>query len=171
MPIRLGVFFGVPIDDKIDLTANIGVAYYAGLKFDFTQLIEQASGNWQDASISASRSDLSNLGFQGSLGAEYRLSPTAGIFVEAVGRYARFRNFDAATEKVRLSNGDSATIISKFYLETHTYTNLGGIYSGSYSMFRFSDTVPVDDLPEIVFSEPKIDLSGFSLQAGFRVRF
>jgi hypothetical protein len=38
------------------------------------------------------------------------------------------------------------------------------------SMFTVEETPPVDDV-DTTFREPKFDLSGFSLQAGFRIRF
>jgi len=165
MPIRLGVFFTVPVADKISLTADLGAAWYAGLKLEASQRLEFAADDWEEGALSASRSDLANLGFQGSLGFEYRLSPMIGLFVEAVGRYARFKNFESVTGTSRDSDGGSGTTEGKIYLLTYTYPE------GTYSRFIISEPPPVDDPPEIVVTEPKIDLSGFSLQAGFRVRF
>lgn len=85
VPIRLGVFLTIPVAGKIDLTADAGATYYAGLKFDATQRLEFAADNWEVMSARASRSSVSdNLGFQGSLGFEYKISPRMGFFVEAV---------------------------------------------------------------------------------------
>jgi len=167
MPIRLAVFLTVPLGGKFNLTADAGGTYYAALKLDATQRLEFDAADWEETSLSASRSSLSdNLGFQGSLGVEYKISPNMGFFIEAVGRYARFKNFDTATEISEDSDGGSETDEGKIYLETNTIAGMG-----SWSWFKVSAAVPVPDPPEVTYREPKIDLSGFSLQTGIRIRF
>jgi len=163
VPIRLGVFLTFPIAGKISLTADAGAAYYAGLKLDATQRLEMDADNWQAMSVSGSRNG--NLGFQGSLGFEYRLSRGMGFFVEALGRYARFKNFASVTGTTETSDGGSETTSGKLYILTETFTD------GTFSTFTIEETPPVDNPPSETFREPKIDLSGFSLQAGIRIRF
>jgi hypothetical protein len=165
VPVRLAVFFTLPLGRKFNLTADAGGTYYAALKLDATQRLEFDADNWQTQSLSASRSSLSdNLGFQGSLGFEYKISQKMGFFVEAVGRYARFKNFDMATGTSQSSGGVPETDEGKIYLETNTSSDLG-----SWSWFIVSAEPPIT-IPEITYREPKIDLSGFSLQAGIRIR-
>jgi hypothetical protein len=168
MPIRLAVFLTLPLGEKFNLTADAGPTYYAGLKFDATQHLESSLGDWQDMSLNASRSSLSdNLGFQGSLGFEYKLSPRMGFFVEAVGRYASFKNFATATGIREWSGGGGAdTAEGKIYIETFTEAGVG-----SYSLFTVEENTPTPEPPEITYREPKFDLGGFSLQAGIRIRF
>jgi hypothetical protein len=165
VPIRLGVFFTIPVAGKIDLTADLGAAVYAGLKLDATQRIEFAADDWMEMTASGSRSSFDNLGFHGSLGFEYEVSPTLGLFVEAAGRYAKFKNFDSVTGLEEYSDGSTDTQEGKLYIVTYTFAD------GSYSPFTIEDTPPVDDPPDEIYREPKIDLSGFSLQAGIRIRF
>ena len=162
VPIRLGVFLTFPIAGKISLTADAGAAYYAGLKLDATQRLETDADNWQVMSVSGSRNG--NLGFQGSLGFEYRLSRGMGFFVEALGRYARFKNFASVTGTTETSDGASDTTSGKLYIATETFIDW------TFSTFTIEETPPVDT-PSETFREPKIDLSGFSLQAGIRIRF
>lgn len=165
MPIRLAVFFTLPLGGKLNLTADAGGTYYAALKLDATQRLEFAADNWEEMSLSASRSSLSdNLGFQGSLGFEYKISSKMGLFFEAVGRYASFKNFDTATGTSQSSGEDPVAGVGKIYLATYTYPE------GTYSAFMISETVPFPD-PDITYREPKIDLSGFGLQTGIRIRF
>jgi opacity protein-like surface antigen len=164
MPIRLGIFLTFPLGGKLSLTGDAGAAYYAGLKFDATQRIEFSFGDWMSQSVSGSRSSFANLGFQGSLGVEYRLSPTMGFFVEAVGRYARFKNFDTVTGITEDNVNGPDTSVGKLYIATYTSPDL------TYSVFSIEETPPVDE-PDVTFREPKIDLSGFSLQTGIRIRF
>jgi hypothetical protein len=167
MPIRLGVFLTVPLSGKINLTADAGATYFHGLKFDATQRLEFApAGDWGEMSVTGSRSSLSaNLGYQGSLGFEYKFSEDLGFFVEAVGRYAKFKNFDQVTGLDESSGGTPETTEGKLYIATYTLIDWG------YSVFTIEDTPPVDDPPNVTYREPKIDLSGFSIQTGIRIRF
>lgn len=165
VPIRLGVFLNFPVAGKIDLTANAGATYYAGLTLNATQRLEFTADDWTNMAMAAKRSSLSaNLGFQGSLGVEYKLSPRMGFFIEAVGRYARLKNFDIVTGTTTSSGGSPSTSTGKLYIVTYSSTDL------TYSAFTIEDTVPVDNPPAETYREPKIDLSGFSLQAGIRIR-
>jgi len=166
MPIRLAVFLTLPLGEKLNLTADAGGTYYAALKLDATQRLEFDSADWEEMSLSASRSSLSdNLGFQGSLGFEYMISQRTGFFIEAVGRYARFKNFDTATRISQSNGGTPETDEGKIYLQTNTTQG-----SGAWSLFTISADPPIPDPPKLTFREPKIDLSGFSLQAGIRIR-
>ncbi len=165
MPIRLGVFLSLPVARRLSLTADAGAVYYAGLKFDSSNRLDFNDGSWVDFSFHGERSNLSdNLGFQGDLGLEYKLSRTLGFFVEAAGRYARFKTFDQATETVTPSDGTPTSLDGKLYIMDEM------LMIGHLLMFVVSPTPPVPDL-DVTFREPKIDLSGFSLQTGIRIRF
>jgi len=167
MPIRLALFLTFPLGEKLSLTADAGAAVYAGLKFDASQRLENKTGQWATTSIKASRTSLSgNLGFQGSLGIDYAFSQNMGFFIEAVARFARFKNFAAATEISESYTGSPETDEGKIYLETYTVTGIG-----SWSSFIVSADPPIDEPPYTTYREPKFDLSGFSLQAGIRIRF
>ena len=167
MPIRLALFLTFPIGGKLSLTADAGAAVYAGLKLDASQRVENNIGAWETTSLKASRTSLSaNLGFQGSLGIDYAFSQKMGFFIEAVARYARFKNFAAATEISESSTGSPETDEGKIYLETNTFAGIG-----SDSWFIVSADPPIDEPPYTEYREPKFDLSGFSLQAGIRIRF
>jgi hypothetical protein len=164
MPIRLAVFLTLPLGGNLSVTADAGATYYSALKLDATQRFEFDADNWQETSLSASRSSLSdNLGFQGSLGFEYKISQKMGFFIEAVGRCARFKNFDMATGTSQNSGGAPETDEGKIYLLTYDYPE------GTYSAFTIS-AEPLITIPEVTVREPKIDLSGYSLQAGIRIR-
>jgi len=163
IPIRLGLFLTFPVAGKINLTADAGAAYYAGLKFDATQRLE-SSTDWSEMSIGSTAAGSSNIGFQGSLGFEYMFSPKIGFFVEAAGRYAKLSNFDAVTGIENTSEGGGDTIDGKLYIATYANPDF------PITMFTIQETPPIDD-EYVTFREPKFDLGGFSLQAGFRIRF
>lgn len=165
IPIRLALFLTIPLGSKLNLTIDAGAAAYAELKLEARQRLEQSDGHWTEMSLNASRNaPFDNLGFQGSLGFEFMILPNTGFFVEALGRYARFENFATATESLRNEAGDSETNEGRLYLKTYTFDGK------SYSRFTVEGTPPVSDPPHLVYTEPKIDLSGFTLQAGLRIR-
>ena len=165
VPIRLGVFFTAPVAGQVNLTADIGGAYYAGLKFDAAQRLENGP-NWSDMSVASLTAGSANLGFHGSLGLEYMISPKMGFFIEAAGRYAKLKNFDEVTGIENFSGGSSNTTDGKLYIRTQ----IDMINNYTIAMFTVEETPPVDDA-DTTYREPKFDLSGFSLQAGFRIRF
>ena len=53
IPVRLGVFFTFPVAGQVNLTADIGGAYYAGLKFDAVQRLESRAANWSEMSVAS----------------------------------------------------------------------------------------------------------------------
>lgn len=162
IPVRLGVFVNFPVSGKLDLTAGAGGTWYAGLKLDSSLRLENDPDNWQTIVISGSQSRLSDLGFQGSFGLEYKLSPRVGLFAEAVGRYARLKNFDSVTGTTTSSDGGSDSEQGKLYLVTAS--ELGS----AITMFTVSATPPI--VLDGTIREPRFDLSGVSLQAGVRIR-
>jgi hypothetical protein len=168
IPIRLGVFLTIPLAKWLNLTVNGGAEAYAALKLDARHRIDYPDGEWAEESLSASRrAGFDNLGFHGSLGFELMLSRNTGLFIEALGRYARLKNFEKATRSSR-SGGGSETTEGRLYLESFTAEN--GEIEQRWDTFTVEETPPVSGTPSIVYSEPKVDLSGFSLQAGLRIR-
>jgi hypothetical protein len=162
MPIRLGVFFSFPMGGKLSLTANAGAAYYLGLKLDATQGLEFAADDWMRMTLEGSKRSGADIGFHGALGFEYKLSPKLGFFVEAVGRYAKFKNFETVTGISESYGGIPDTTEGRLYIEDESF--------GDYDISSFV-ILEEGDTPDPDWREPKIDLSGFSLQAGFRIRF
>lgn len=164
IPIRLGAFFTVPLSPKVDLTAELGGAYYAGLEFDLTERLEYGPDDWVEFMYSGGEAGSSNLGFHGGLGFEYKLSSKTGVFVQAVGRYAKLGNFKTASSIMNDSGSNSNTSDGILYLRANTDPDF------TYSDFVVRDIPPVDDA-DTTYREPTFDFSGFSLQAGLRIRF
>jgi hypothetical protein len=163
MPIRLGVFLDFPVNDKLSFTANAGAAVYTSLKFKGALRLEGGE-DWQEMALDGSRTSFGDIGFQGGLGFEYLFTPKVGFFVEALGRYARFKNYESVTGTQDESGGAPETMEGKLYLETYT-----GI-EGTLTMFTLEEDPPTPD-EYSTYREPKFDFSGFCLQAGFRIRF
>jgi hypothetical protein len=162
MPVRLSLFFTTPLSNKLNLTADAGADYYAQVKLEATQGLEFAADDWMDMTVEGCERSGMDIGFHGSLGLEYMLSPKLGLFVEAAGRYAKLKNFELVTGTSENSSGELDTIEGKLYIYTDDFDTY------EISGFTIVETGdPVD--PE--YREPKIDLSGFSLQAGIKIRF
>ncbi len=164
IPIRIGLFLDVPLGGKLALTANAGAAYYLGLKFTGMQGVELATDDWMRMSLEATERSGADIGFHGSLGFEYKLSPKLGFFVEGLGRYAKFKNFDMVTGTEESSDDPPESTEGRLYLLT------GNIGDTEISIFEISETEPEPD-PGTTVREPKFDLGGFGLRAGFRIRF
>jgi len=111
--------------------------------------------------ITGSERSGADIGFHGSLGLEYKFSPKIGFIVEAVGRYAKFKNFESVMATVETAGGTPATTEGVLYIFSDT------IDSQELTMFTVSATPPTEG----TYREPKFDLSGFSLQAGIRIHF
>lgn len=162
-PIRLGLFYSLPLVGKLRLTANAGGAFYAGLRFKDRFHMEAGTQE-----ITGTRTSLArNLGFQGGLGLEYDVSERTGVFVEFQGRYARFKNFGSVSVYLAPTEGGSDTREGRLYLRSQTLSEDPPI---AFNTWIYTDTPPTPNPPALVFREPKFDLSGFCLQAGFRIR-
>jgi hypothetical protein len=162
VPVRLGAFYTIPISARVDLTAELGGAYYAGLEFDLEETQDDLSGHWRESQFSGGEAGSSKFGVHGSLGLEYKLSAKMGVFIQAAGRYAKLGNFGTAWVNVNDWVG-GGTIDGKLYLRT----SIGSL--GSNSSFLVYATPPASD-EDTIYREPKFDLSGFSLQLGIRIR-
>lgn len=167
VPLRLGLFATLPISGRLSLTANAGAAVYLALRFHDNYGYEQGA-IWGRQEIVANRTSLSaDLGAQGGLGFDYRIASRWSVFVEAQGRYARFKNFGNVTIQVASAEGGSQTREGKIYLRSQILATDPPVV---FNTFVVEDTPPAPDPPDIVISEPKFDLSGFCLQAGIRIR-
>jgi hypothetical protein len=166
-PIRLGLYYSLPLAGRLSLTANAGAACYVGLRFKDRFHTEQST-IFATQEIVASRTSLSkNLGFQGGLELDYKISSKMGFFIEAQGRYARFENFGKATIHLASSEGGTDTRQGKIYLRTQILSADPLIV---FNAFVVESTPPSPDPPDIAIREPKFDLGGFCLQAGIRIR-
>jgi hypothetical protein len=164
IPVRLGLFLTLPLGQRLNLLIGAAAVAHAELKLDAKHRIDYIGGYWTETTISAKRgASIHDLGFQGSLGFEFRIFPNTGLFVEAVGHYARFGNFEKATLAGK-GSGESRQIEGRLYLEMVSDPEL------EYSLFIVKETPPVSNSPNITYKEPRFDLSGFRLQAGFRIR-
>jgi hypothetical protein len=170
IPIRLGLFLALPISKKLDITANAGLSWYLQARYHadwYVGLIPPISLDmdpYQKISTTAKQKKFP-LGFQGSVGIEYKLLPRIGLFVEARGRYARFRGLEGTSTS---EPGEWGGLLPSF-------SENGKLYYESVPMLPDAPRIiMVQSLPP---SGPggearmaSVDFSGVNLQAGIRVR-
>lgn len=166
LPVRLGLYYALPLGGRLSLTANAGAVLYVGRMFNDHFRFEQDI-YWGAQDIDADSVGFSDLGFQGGLGVDYRISPTMGFFIEAQGRYAKFKNFGEAAITAASYEAGSQTREGKIYLRSQ---NLATDPPAVFNTFVVESTPPAPDPPDILIREPEFDFSGFCLQAGVRIR-
>jgi hypothetical protein len=162
MPIRLGAFFTAPLSKKVKLITDVGVDYFIGVKLYGMQGLDWTEADWTHMILEGSKRSGLDIGFHGNLGFEYLLTPKLGFFVEAAAQYANLKNFESVTGTQEADEGTDSTE-GKLYI--------GSQVEGGQSMSMFTIVEPEGTPPSSVFREPKIDLSGLALRAGFRIRF
>jgi len=104
------------------------------------------------------------LGLSGGLGYVFHVNSVLGVFAEASGRYARIKGLEGA-DHFTDSTGSDSTEKGKLYIYQGQITG-----NQTYSLLFVRDKFPseggVSDAKEAV-----LDLSGFSLKVGIRLRF
>jgi len=165
IPIRLGLFWSLPVSGKINVTADAGLSYYVRTRYhaEWIALQYESTGfhPFQRFLTTASKANFP-LGLHGSMGIEYRLLRNLGIFVEARGRYARFRGLEGTTtsEAGNLAGG----LVPEFTENGTLYFDETPNLPGSPRL------IMVQSEPDGEFHRAVVDFSGISLGAGFRIR-
>jgi Outer membrane protein beta-barrel domain len=160
MPVSLGAFFTAPLSKKVNLTTDVGVDYYFGVKLHAMQGLDWTETDWQHMTLEGSERSGLDLGFHGNLGFEYMFTNKMGFFVEASARYANLKNFESI-EGIMESYSGSDSITGKLYIGSEVYN---GQAIGMFTIYEDGETVPS------MYREPKMDLSGLSLRAGIRIK-
>ncbi len=168
IPIRLGLFLALPIIRKLDITANAGLSWYLQARYHADWYLGRVTpigfDPYNKISTTAEQKKFP-LGFQAGAGIEYKLLPKIDLFVEAQGRYARFRSLE----------GKSASEPGEYGGVLPSFSEQGKLYYESVPM--------LPDSPRVIMvqSAPPpgpggkarmaaVDFSGVTLQAGIRVR-
>lgn len=150
---RAGIVMTIPLNPLFSLSLNGGSALY------FAKYSHFLSTPFEMDNLSQSASSKS-VGFHGGIGLEIRLVKRAALLIEALGRYAKIGGFEGKAAVAREVNNlwvKSTEEGKLYFVETDTHPRL------IISRQRPSGYREV--------REACLDLSGFSLQIGFLVRF
>lgn len=170
IPVRLGVFLSLPVGGKASFIANAGISGYLKARYEgiwnVNFVYSGKMGYWpaQTFSTEAQKNGL-GLGFHGGLGIDYAFFPSWSFFVEAQGRVARFAGFEGQTDCVAVE----AEVFPPFYETGKLYYENAPQVPGSPRLIMVQSAPPAG--PSGQPREAVVDLSGFSLRAGFRFHF
>lgn len=152
IPLRLSFFYYLPVSSSMNVVFNAGLGYYLA-KANYL-LTEDAGGTPVTDEIDASGS---GLGFHGGLGLEIALMPNLGILVDLSGRFASCGGFEG-------DETSGGTVHGKVY----AFDDNTGI--GTFHFITVETTLP-SGAGISNAAEAKVSFTGFSLVAGFFVRF
>jgi hypothetical protein len=165
MPIRLGLFFSLPLSTKVNFTANVGTSYYLEARYSARWSTDiplgMATEKITELSTNAKKHPI---GLHGGLGIEYRLSKTTSLYIETKGRFARFGGLEGSSE-FRSDEGAFT-----WFSETgKLYYESAPMLPNAPRLIMVQSTPPAG--PGGQPREAVVDFSGFSLQAGVRIYF
>lgn len=164
IPITLSLYFDLPVADTINVVANAGIGYYLGTaNWDYSEDEE----NWQWKENWKSKSNA--LGFHGGLSLELDISKDMTFVIEGIGRYAKLKGLkgDFIWENIYEGSYYEGTTedATFWYYEWHS-SNTGK----KYPTIWFDDEKPSGARISNV-REAEINLSGFSIRAGIKIKF
>jgi len=163
VPIKLNAYVTVPLTPALRASVNGGLGIYtARATFDYLEdsRIPEDEGMFK----SEIRANGTGYGLHGGLGLELKLSPGFAVFTEGSYRHAKLDNLDGRMS-VQADSPFTETVEGKIwyfeFFDDSSSRRLSGI--------SFGDRPEEDGLT--LLRELELELSGFSLEIGFRVRF
>ena len=151
IPIRLTIFYTLPMSEKLSLYAYAGGAYYLGnlkhtYSMDETFFYEDFSSVYLDekyevtAAANGTETAKNNtLGAHGGLGLELKLFRSMSLGFEVFGRYANFAKWDGSLDETDTTRTRAYLEGSEWYsdvTDTQTYSESGPLW---YYKFFDSD--------------------------------
>jgi hypothetical protein len=159
VPLKVSLYVSIPSGPRFRTTLHVGVGYYVSAKMTSRVRIEQGANFVQYESTASS----TGVGFHGGLGFEFDLSPSAALFIEARGRYAKFGGFSG--NFVLSNSSGSVSESGKLYYEE---TGAGSTWYPIVMVFSAEPT-PSSNIRNV--REAKVDYSGAAVVGGLVIRF
>jgi len=164
IPLTFGLYLGLPLAKIMNFTINTGIGYYLGtVKWHYSWDSESHDyeENWEAKSNA--------VGFHGGLGFEFNISRNLAMVIEGFGRYAKLKSCKGDYSWKREFFGHEEGIIEDatlWYYEWRS-TDTGK----EYPRIKFDDEMPTETSFQKNVREGDIDLTGFSVRAGIRIKF
>jgi hypothetical protein len=159
IPLRASLYISLPMGASANLVFQGGVGYYLARYNDTFRLEEGPNFLQYDQ-----KADGKGFGFHGGLGFELNFSPSFGLILEGLGRYAVISDFEGALD-ISLTSGPVLSESGKLY-----YYKISDPALGIFPIILVTDTMPSGpDVSSV--HKGKIDFSGFTARAGFIFRF
>ena len=167
IPVKLSAYYFYPVSSEMNIFVNGGIGYYFG-KVTYSIGMDQSIMGLTLSAKHDGEIKGNGIGFHGGIGIEFTVAENIGFFVEGAGQYAKLKDWE----------GDH-TVTSPFGTETMSgtfwYYELLDMNTGKY----YSDFGPSKEEPTAEPGEPpyqnvrkaEVDLSGFSIRVGIRIKF
>jgi hypothetical protein len=168
IPIRAGVHLTVPLSTKFNFHAEVGASYY--FKARYRDEWWYSTWSWETMTSSlriSTRAEQKKapIGFQGGIGLEYEVLHKLFVYLDARGRYARFRGLKGTSTVEESRLGEPVTTFSetgKLYYESVPWL------PGAPRLIMVQTSPPAG--PGGGPRQAVVDFSGVSLQFGIRIR-
>jgi hypothetical protein len=164
IPVTLNVYAHIPVSSRLNgfLKAGLG-CYFANL--EMTSYRESELLGVRTWSQLTSKMRDYALGYHAGLGIEVGISNIFSSFAEGTWRFVNLRNLSVQYDYSSNAVTDVTRTSSSWSVEEISRDN-GKTYTG----FLFSDSIPTSAYYQSV-RKAEIDFSGWSFQAGIRIRF
>jgi hypothetical protein len=162
IPIRAALYLTLPWTRRLSFHADAGPVCYLRVRYRDEWITGGHSGIIEFGNvITTSAARNAAFGFQGGLGFEYEVLRRLSLFLDARGRYARFRGLKGTSDV-------------ELFMEA-PFTERGTLYYETVPWLEDSPrlTIVQSSPPDGPDGEPRqarVDLSGIGLQAGIRIR-
>lgn len=157
-PLKIGWYYNLPIIQRLSLTLNAGVGYYLA-RISNHYRYDSYNNSWTEWK---KEMDSSNFGVHGGVGIEYEITKFLSLVFEACSQYARINSFQG-TREYKNSSGDQYEQEGMFYI----WEELQQLGIGTVVIFPYK---PESTLYRRNIREFTLDLSGFSLMMGIKIR-
>ncbi|NIM90112.1 MAG: outer membrane beta-barrel protein [Candidatus Aminicenantes bacterium] len=164
IPLTLGVYLSFPLGNTMNFTLNAGAGYYFGTiqwNYGWDSEHHDYEENWKAKSHT--------MGFQGGLGLEFNISRSLALLVEGFGRYAKLKSLQGDYIWKRDFFGHEEGIIEEATLWYYDWRSSDT--GKEYPRIDFDDDVPAETSFQRNVREGEVDLAGFSVRLGIKIRF
>jgi hypothetical protein len=159
IPFRLGLYYSIPVHKLLSISASGGVALYR-VKYALSITSDSDTVEGLDHKVATT-----GLGFFGSLGLELKLERRAYLFLECLGRQAKFSGFSGTETVIQYFSHPSGIPY------TETSETEGTLYylenDGGRRLAVFKDKPALNGTAR----EAVFNLSGFGIRAGLKFTF
>jgi len=170
IPLKLGIYYTLPLSSRINLILNSGLGYYFSKASLYKCHWSSNYGGYMIIYTKEENYDVSSkgLGFHGGIGFEYNIANNLALVLEVQGRYARIKNLKG-NRFYNLTFGVNPGVEEEgiLYIGERDLTVEG--YGENCPDLIISQSKPSGDEFRGV-REAVLDFSGFSLRAGIRIK-
>lgn len=170
IPLKLGIYYTLPLSSRINLILNSGLGYYFSKASLYKCHWSSNYGGYWVIHTKEENYDVSSkgLGFHGGIGFEYNIANNLALVLEVQGRYARIKNLKG-NRFYNLTFGVNPGVEEEgiLYIGERDLTVEG--YGENCPDLIISQSKPSGDEFRGV-REAALDFSGFSLRAGIRIK-